>query len=80
MVVTMDKAKHNKNSYILRNVTKGKSHTFFCFVLLLHLNKHIVEKVQDRNGQFVFFYIGFRYFNCNWGFEGSYKVAFVRAS
>lgn len=55
MVVTMDKAKHNKNSYILRNVTKGKSHTFFCFVLLLHLNKHIVEKVQDRNGQFVFF-------------------------
>ena len=51
----MDKAKHNKNSYILRNVTKGKSHTFFCFVLLLHLNKHIVEKVQDRNGQFVFF-------------------------
>lgn len=46
MVVTMDKAKHNKNSYILRNVTKGKSHTFLCFVLFLHINK------QDRNGQF----------------------------
>jgi len=55
MVVTMDKAKHNKNSYILRNVTKGKSHTFLCFVLLLHLNKHIVDKALDRNGQFIFF-------------------------